>query len=93
MLTIKLDYQYDPTTGLYYDPSSTYYWNSVLPKYLYWENDKSALVLTPSFSNSMNQVAPGSSLGIPDSDKKHKVENQDKVKVAKKIAKDMERWA
>lgn len=89
-------YQYDTTTGLFYDPNSTYYWNSVIQKYLYWDNDKCTYMLAPSFSNSMNQIVSGNGVemaGNQESEKKHKVEKQDKVKVAKKIAKDMERWA
>lgn len=89
-------YQYDPTTGLFYDPNSTYYYNSVIQKYLYWDNDKSTYVLAPSFNNSTNPNTSGNNgetVNAPESEKKVKVEKQDKVKVAKKIAKDMERWA
>lgn len=89
-------YQYDPTTGLFYDPNSTYYWNSVIQKYLYWDGEKCTFVLAPSFSNSMNQIVSGSTVevaGAQETEKKQNVEKQDKVKVAKKIAKDMERWA
>lgn len=44
----------------------------------------------------MNQIVPGTTVemaGNLDCDKKQKIDKQDKVKVAKKIAKDMERWA
>lgn len=44
----------------------------------------------------MNQIISGNSVEIAinqESEKKQKVDKQDKVKVAKKIAKDMERWA
>lgn len=68
----------------------------MIQKYLYWDNDKLTYVLAPSFSNSMNQIVSGSTVeeaGNQESEKKQKIEKQDKVKVAKKIAKDMERWA
>ncbi|XP_017785465.1 PREDICTED: RNA-binding protein 5-like isoform X2 [Nicrophorus vespilloides] len=86
-------YYYDQLTGLYYDQSSQYYWNSVIQKYLYWDREKLTYVLAPTnyetFGN--NQQTPEEALQGPT--KKTKVEKQDKVKVAKKIAKDMERWA
>ncbi|XP_019765019.1 RNA-binding protein 5-A isoform X1 [Dendroctonus ponderosae] len=95
-------YQYDSSTGLYYDPNSTYYWNSVIQKYLFWDNDKCTYLLAPSY-NSFNSSSTSTSSGSCNSDEKGKnpstinskpsVEKQDKVKVAKKIAKDMERWA
>ncbi|XP_060515773.1 RNA-binding protein 5-like [Cylas formicarius] len=88
-------YKYDPTTGLYYDPNSTYYWNSVIQKYLFWDHDKSTYSLAPSYNPNSSQQLPSNPTGNsqePEA-KKFKPEKQDKVKVAKKIAKDMERWA
>lgn len=81
-------YQYDQSTGLYYDPNSCYYWNCVIQKYLYWDNDKMTYLLAPEAENTTTQPTPQE----PET-KKQKPEKQDKVKVAKKIAKDMERWA
>lgn len=85
-------YYYDPSTTLFYDPNSTYYWNSVLQKYLYYDHEKSTYVLVElpydymstqqSVENTMEQKT-----------KKQKPEKQDKIKVAKKVVKDMERWA
>ncbi|XP_057655336.1 RNA-binding protein 5-like isoform X1 [Diorhabda carinulata] len=87
-------YQYCSITGLYYDPNSTYYWNSQIQKWLYWDHDKQTYSLAPVY-DSFNQHPQGSTENMTqESDnKKQKVEKQDKVKVAKKIAKDMERWA
>ncbi|CAH1955647.1 unnamed protein product [Acanthoscelides obtectus] len=83
-------FQYDPSTGLYYDPNSCYYWNSIIQQYLYWDNERMTYVLAPTTRG--NQAACSSNEQEPAA-KKQKSEKQDKVKVAKKIAKDMERWA
>lgn len=95
------NYQFDPSTGLYFDPQTGYYWNSLLQIYLYWDPEKQTYVRADSSTEQYSTVqqpqvqssnAPASTSGEPES-KKHKPEKQDKVKVAKKIAKDMERWA
>lgn len=89
-------YQYDQSTGLYYDPNSNYYWNNIIQKYLYWDHEKSTYMLAPTYTETMNnqpQVAPGPTSAPEPEKQKQKTEKQDKVKVAKKIAKDMERWA
>ncbi|XP_022914707.1 RNA-binding protein 5-like [Onthophagus taurus] len=87
-------YYYDATTGLYYDSNSTYYWNSVIQKYLYWDRDKLTYVLAPTnYDNYANQNQASSNSAAETENKKPKSEKQDKFKTAKKIAKDMERWA
>jgi RNA-binding protein 5/10 len=88
-------YQYDASTGLYYDPNSNYYWNSVIQKYLYWDQEKLTYVLAPmTYESYTGQQAMVAATGAQEPEtKKPKAEKQDKVKVAKKIAKDMERWA
>ncbi|XP_076261481.1 RNA-binding protein 5-like isoform X2 [Rhynchophorus ferrugineus] len=88
-------YQYDPSTGLYYDPNSTYYWNSVIQKYLFWDHDKCSYSLAPTYDNTNNAPPPPNTTNAVQEEQKKivKPEKQDKVKVAKKIAKDMERWA
>lgn len=98
-------YQYDTSTSLYYDPNSTYYWNSVIQKYLFWDHDKCTYLLAPSYDSfsSSNLSSGSSSTSITEEQKTQKnnaqnnvkpsSEKHDKVKVAKKIAKDMERWA
>ncbi|XP_072387943.1 RNA-binding protein 5-like [Diabrotica undecimpunctata] len=85
-------YQYCQTTGLYYDPSSKYYWNANIQKWLYWDHDKQTYSLAQSDDGSNKQSIIENATQEPET-KKQKVEKQDKVKVAKKIAKDMERWA
>lgn len=88
-------YQYDPTTGLYYDPNSNYYYNSVIQKYLYWDPEKLTYILAPTYESYTNfpQTSSATSNNQEPESKRQKTEKQDKVKVAKKIAKDMERWA
>lgn len=86
-------YQYDPSTGLYYDPNSNYYWNSVIQKYLYWDQEKLTYVLAPTTYENYTGMQQSIPINHEPETKKPKAEKQDKVKVAKKIAKDMERWA
>lgn len=86
-------YQYDPSTGLYYDPNSNYYWNSVIQKYLYWDQEKLTYVLAPTSYENYGMMQQNINTSQEPETKKPKSEKQDKVKVAKKIAKDMERWA
>lgn len=86
-------YYYDQSTGLYYDPSSQYYYNSVIQKYLYWDQEKLTYVLAPTYYENYQGVQQANETPAETETKKPKTEKQDKVKVAKKIAKDMERWA
>lgn len=84
-------YYYDSTTGLYYDRNSQYYYNSVIQKYLYWDSDKLTYLLAPTTSETVtaapiSAVASTENASPPDG-KKGKIEKQDRVKVAKKIAK------
>ncbi|XP_069703228.1 RNA-binding protein 5-like [Periplaneta americana] len=79
-------YYYDPQTGLYYDASSQYYYNPQTQQFLYWDAEKQAYLPAP--------VCSDDSVSNKEEGKKVKEKDrQDKVKVAKKIAKDMERWA
>ncbi|XP_013113938.2 RNA-binding protein 5 [Stomoxys calcitrans] len=99
-------YYYDPTTGLYYDAHSQYYYNSETGAYLYWDQRKSTYILaTPAavaatVQAAVKQESEASSANASeevDASKKDKKEGgghkHDKVKVAKKIVKDMEKWA
>nr|CAH7721994.1 unnamed protein product [Callosobruchus chinensis] len=82
-------YHYDQSTGLYYDSNSGYYWNTSIQQYLYFDNEKMTYLLAPT-------THPYVAAEVSDEEppvKKMKIEKQSKVKVAKKIAKDMERWA
>ncbi|XP_059619269.1 RNA-binding protein 5 [Phlebotomus argentipes] len=102
-------YYYDPTTGLYYDANSQYYYNSEINAYLYWDNDKSTYVLASSAAASQASSASAASAQVMSEgdgenvrfpvgedgrrETRREVAKQDKVKVAKKIVKDMEKWA
>ncbi|GLH02559.1 RNA-binding protein 10 [Gryllus bimaculatus] len=83
-------YYYDSQTGLYYDANSQYYYNAQTQQFLYWEAEKQTYLPAPA----ANTTAGDDANAQKDDGKKGKgKEKQDKVKVAKKIAKDMERWA
>lgn len=92
-------YYYDPHTTLYYDANSQYYYNSKLGKFLYWEASKNTYLPAPTAAPTTSTTAiPITSFQTenPDQkedDKKVKDKSCDKVKVAKRIAKDMEKWA
>ncbi|GFG31856.1 hypothetical protein Cfor_02664 [Coptotermes formosanus] len=79
-------YYYDPQTGLYYDASSQYYYNPQSQQFLYWDAEKLTYLPAPVSSEDANA-------GKDEGKKVKEKDRQDKVKVAKKIAKDMERWA
>lgn len=100
-------FYYDPTTGLYYDANSTYYYNGEIGAYLYWDQELSTYVLaTQTQSESTSKSVPEANAVVstpPPTNAvtealapevaKPKEERHDKVKVAKKIVKDMEKWA
>lgn len=82
-------YYYDRTTTLYYDSKSTYYYNSQNQKYLYWSPEyQTYLPVETASTESTEKKAEEKKSSKPE-----KSGQQDKVKTAKKIAKDMERWA
>ncbi|CAB4058667.1 RBM5_10 [Lepeophtheirus salmonis] len=78
-------YYYDPVCGLYYDSNSQYYFNSKTNQYHYWDPDNQ--IFLPVSSDSMNDGSTSNG------SKKKEDRFKDKNKTAKKIAKDMERWA
>lgn len=101
-------FYYDPSTGLYYDSNSQYYYNNETCSYLYWDNEKSTYVMAPAASTTTATTASSSTetataaesatataanANGEKAEKKTKDQPQDKVKVAKKIVKDMEKWA
>lgn len=92
-------YYYDPFTMLYYDANSQYYFNSKINKFLYWDGTKSTYLLAPTGDNgqpSMQNMARAAATAdnkTEEEKKKEKQDDKDKVKVAKRIAKDMEKWA
>ncbi|XP_058447315.1 RNA-binding protein 5-A-like isoform X2 [Malaya genurostris] len=89
-------FYYDPSTGLYYDSNSQYYYNNETCSYLYWDTENSTYVAAPSTSTAAS-TATDSTAAAANGDKTEKTKSKDqphdKVKVAKKIVKDMEKWA
>jgi RNA-binding protein 5/10 len=74
-------YYYDATSTLYYDANSQYYFNSKTNQYMYWSSEHETFLPAPDSKENSAQ----------DTDKKG--DKKDKVKTAKRIAKDMEKWA
>lgn len=95
-------YYYDPQTTLYYDANSQYYYNSKLSKFLYWDSARTTYLPAPTALSKSEppQVSTVTAENLEngelkDEEKKirDKTNDKDKVKVAKRIAKDMEKWA
>ncbi|KAH8393709.1 hypothetical protein KR200_010007 [Drosophila serrata] len=96
-------YYYDRTTGLYYDAHSQYYYNNETGAYLYWDQKRSTYVLaTPASTQAALQEVLADAeqkeeearkAKEKEKDKEAGANKHDKVKVAKKIVKDMEKWA
>ncbi|XP_017063121.2 LOW QUALITY PROTEIN: RNA-binding protein 5-A [Drosophila eugracilis] len=94
-------YYYDRITGLYYDAHSQYYYNNETGAYLYWDQKKSTYILaTPASTQAaLQEVLSDAEKKKGEDGKKEKEKDKeegnkhDKVKVAKKIVKDMEKWA
>ncbi|KAL4226607.1 RNA-binding protein 5 [Mactra antiquata] len=82
-------YYYDPITTLYYDANSQYYYNSQTGQFMYWDSELSTYLPAPTGDNGQPESRPG----MGREDKKDGKDKKEKVKVAKKIAKDMEKWA
>ncbi|XP_046840229.1 RNA-binding protein 5-like isoform X2 [Xenia sp. Carnegie-2017] len=80
-------YYYDTTTGLYYDPNSQYYYNSATQQYMYWDAGTQQYVTVVSSGNTSDLTSGAENAASKEKQKKAKSLN------AKKIAKDMERWA
>ncbi|CAG9792283.1 unnamed protein product [Diatraea saccharalis] len=94
-------YYYDPATGLYYDGNTQYFYNSTINQYMYWDATSSTYIAATQNQQNTDQTklpnppqaTSENTIGKDPPEEKKKKEKEDKVKVAKKIAKDMERWA
>ncbi|GIY23570.1 hypothetical protein CDAR_7412 [Caerostris darwini] len=98
-------FYYDSSTGLYYDAHSQYYYNAEAQQYLYWDGEYQTYlpvtatteITTQSTITAAPTPAVNSNASATDveeeKNKNKKEEKLDKVKIAKKIAKDMEKWA
>lgn len=83
-------YYYDPSTGLYYDANSQYYYNATTCQFLYWDAEKSTYLPAPTSAQGQSGEEQKDN---NDQKGKKKEDKKEKVKIAKKIAKDMEKWA
>merc|ERR1719394_1467020 len=84
-------YYYDSSTQLYYDSNSQYYLNAKTNKYVYWSPDHHTFLPAPETSAEVTEEKEGTANG--NDKKKDSSDKKDKVKTAKRIAKDMEKWA
>lgn len=82
-------YYYDYSTGLYYDSNTQYFYDGNSHSYVYWDGERGRYVPAPSTADEDGNSTATTSAA----DDRKKLKHDDKVKVAKKIAKDMERWA
>jgi len=79
-------YYYDPVSTLYYDANSQYYYNSKTSSFCYWDATHETFLPAPDSHNQNTNQGEG--------EKEKKGGGKDsKVKTAKKIQKDMEKWA
>ena len=79
-------YYYDASTGLYYDAKSQYYFNSKTKEYMYWSAEHSTYL-------PANGAGAGASKNEPEEGTVVDRKKVEKVKTAKNIAKQMEKWA
>ncbi|KAG7296787.1 hypothetical protein JYU34_020727 [Plutella xylostella] len=94
-------YYYDPATGLYYDGNTQYFFNNQTSQYMYWDATTSTYISATQTQQNTNQpklptppeATEGNTIAKEPPEEKKKKDKDEKVKVAKKIAKDMERWA
>ena len=87
-------YYYDASTQLYYDSNSQYYLNAKTNKYVYWSPDHHTYLPAPETTTETNAEDKESGANANGNDKKKDAsDKKDKVKTAKRIAKDMEKWA
>lgn len=82
-------YYYDPSTCLYYDGKTQYFYNSQISQYMYWDGKTNTYIAATQAQNAEQNKQREAK----EPDEKKRRDKEDKVKVAKKIAKDMERWA
>lgn len=100
-------YYYDSKTGFYYDSNSQYFYNSQTQKYMYYDTTNQIYVTVDSNGQATatataTATTAAASVNEENSTKINgdivggidvNVSKKDEVKIAKKIAKDMEKWA
>ena len=74
-------YYFDPISTLYYDGNSQYYYNRETQQYMYWSGEHETFLPAPDNQDTSEQKSA------------KKGKKRDKPISAKRIAKDMEKWA
>lgn len=85
-------YYYDAQTTFYYDANTSYYYNSKAGIYVYWSPEHQTYLPVPQKA-AENPQKEETELPIEDGNVNTPKEKTEKVKSAKRIAKDMEKWA
>nr|XP_027195844.1 RNA-binding protein 5-like [Dermatophagoides pteronyssinus] len=97
-------FYYDSTTGFHYDSNSQYFYNSQNQKYMYYDNTNQIYITVDSNGQATNETTTTSTTTTTvDNNPQQQQQQQqtktitdekdNKAKMAKKIAKDMEKWA
>lgn len=98
----KSGFYYDNTSGLYYDPKTKYYYNPTDQNYYFWNEETQQYDTVPqqgsntntAGSNNNNNNTPNiTTQNRPTTEATIKPSKSTKAITAKKIQKDMERWA
>ncbi|ESN94042.1 hypothetical protein HELRODRAFT_87741, partial [Helobdella robusta] len=84
-------YYYDASTSFYYDAKSQYFYNTQKQHFMYWDGQQHTYI--PVASAQQQQQQQQQTNAAESTVTKQKSESPEKVKMAKKIAKDMEKWA
>ena len=78
----ELGYHFDKTTGFYFDAKSSYFYNPITQKYMYWDPTQSTYIpVEDTITTAVTTEAMNTNTGL--SEPKDKVE---KVKNAQKVA-------
>jgi len=85
-------YYYDATTGLYYDANTGYYYNGTTRRFLYWDAQKQQYFIVNQDGSLSSMDSEGNPISAPTLTTE-KVKSKPTGSNARKIAKDMERWA
>lgn len=88
-------YYYDASTKLYYDANTQYFYNSKTNNYLYWDSSHNTYYNVPKIDEDGGKESTHATGTSEDNNQESpkKSDEKDKVKVAKRVAKDMEKWA
>jgi len=86
-------YYYDDQTTLYYDANTQYFYNGQTEQFLYWDGDRQTYTIPATQTDTDTSQAETMDRKDGEQEVKKDGVKKEKVKVAKKIAKEMEKWA